>query len=244
MPGPLRAEGDVKLGSDMIALEQLSARLDRMNLSGRLVYSWGGEQRPARIEAALNAPELDLDRTQAMVRGMFGDTTFEWPREGALSINVGSASLAGVEAKRAEVKMQFDARGLDIERLAIADFGGAALAVSGRIDTRNKTPRGALTLSPRRPRRGRHRGARRQDLAAGRGGVAPRRPPLHAGAVARRAGGRARCRRQGCVRGGQFQDRWQRRHVPRQPAGRSRRRRRATARPRAAFRGWSRTSSM
>ncbi len=147
LPGPLRAEGNVKLGGDAIALEQLTARLDRMTLTGSLAYSWGSEDRPARIEAVLNAPELDLDRAQVLARGMFGDTAFEWPREGALSISVGRAFIAGVEARRAEVKMQFDARGLNIERLAIGDFGGAALTVSGRIDTRNKSPRGALTLA-------------------------------------------------------------------------------------------------
>jgi hypothetical protein len=147
LPGPLRAEGEVKLGSEAIALEQLTARLDRMTLTGRLAYSWASEDRPARIEAMLNAPELDLDRAQIIARGMFGDTAFEWPREGALSISVGRAFIAGVEAKRADVKMQFDARGLDIERLAIGDFGGAALTVSGRIDTRSKSPRGALTLA-------------------------------------------------------------------------------------------------
>ena len=42
--------------------------------------------------------------------------------------------------------MRIDANGLDIERLAIADFGGAALSVKGRIDTRAQSPRGAMTL--------------------------------------------------------------------------------------------------
>ena len=36
--------------------------------------------------------------------------------------------------------------GLDIERLAIGDFGGAALAVKGSIDTRAQAPRGAIKL--------------------------------------------------------------------------------------------------
>ena len=42
--------------------------------------------------------------------------------------------------------MRLDANGLGIERLAVADFGGATLAVKGRIDTRSQSPRGALTV--------------------------------------------------------------------------------------------------
>ena len=42
--------------------------------------------------------------------------------------------------------MRIDADGIEIEQFAIADFGGAALAVKGRIDTRAQSPRGALTL--------------------------------------------------------------------------------------------------
>ncbi len=42
--------------------------------------------------------------------------------------------------------MRIDADGIEIEQLSIADFGGAALAVKGRIDTRSQSPRGALTL--------------------------------------------------------------------------------------------------
>ena len=66
-------------------------------------------ERPPRIEAALSAPEIDLDRVTALVQGVFGDTAFEWPREGTLALKVGKAVVAGVEAKGADVNMQFDA---------------------------------------------------------------------------------------------------------------------------------------
>src|SRR5215470_8568565 len=42
--------------------------------------------------------------------------------------------------------MRVDANGFEIERLAIADFGGASLAVKGRIDGKAQSPRGAVTL--------------------------------------------------------------------------------------------------
>src|SRR5262249_50208849 len=50
------------------------------------------------------------------------------------------------EAKQTDVNMRVDANGFEIERLAIADFGGAGLAVKGRIDGKAQSPRGAVTL--------------------------------------------------------------------------------------------------
>jgi large subunit ribosomal protein L24 len=144
--GPFRAAGEVRLGSDMIAIERLQAEVDRMTLEGRLAYSWASGDRPARIEAALTAPEINLDRALALAQGVFGDTAFEWPREGALAVKIGLASFGGVEAKRADVNMRFDGSGLEIERLSIGDLGGAALAVKGEIDTSTSYPRGAITL--------------------------------------------------------------------------------------------------
>jgi large subunit ribosomal protein L24 len=144
--GALRAVGDVTIGSEMIAIDGLKADLDRMALEGRLSYSWASGERPPRIEAVLSAPELDLDRAYGLAQGVFAGTAFEWPREGALAVKVDRASIAGVEARRADVSLQFDRRGLEIERFAIGDFGGAALAAKGRIDTRTASPRGAITL--------------------------------------------------------------------------------------------------
>ena len=117
-----------------------------MTVLGRFAYSWPSNDRPARLDAALTAPEIDIDRVHALAKAMLGDTEFDRPREGTLSLKIGRASVAGIEAKGADISMRLDANGLDIERLAIADFGGAALAVKGRIDTRSQSPRGAVTL--------------------------------------------------------------------------------------------------
>ena len=102
--------------------------------------------RAARLDAALTTPEIDLDRAYALARAMLGDKAFAWPREGALSLKIGRASVLGVQAKQADVNVRLDANGLDIDPLMVADFGGAALAVRGRIDTRLASPRGTMTL--------------------------------------------------------------------------------------------------
>ncbi|MEA2950238.1 MAG: hypothetical protein QOI40_5568, partial [Alphaproteobacteria bacterium] len=144
--GQLRVGGDVTLGADSITIDQLKLELDRMAVTGRFGYAWASDSRPARLDAALAAPEIDLDRVQAFAKAVLGDAAFDWPREGALSFKTGRAVLAGVEAKRADVDVRIDANGLEIEQLAIADFGGAALAVKGRINTKAQSPRGAVTL--------------------------------------------------------------------------------------------------
>ena len=144
--GALRAEGDVKLGGDQVAIEGLTAEIDRMTMEGRVAYAWGRGDRPPRIEATLTAPDIDFDRASALAQGVFAGTPFELPREGSISLKLGRAALAGVEARRADIDVQFEQGVLDIKRLVIGDFGGAALAIKGRIDSRARVPRGSLTL--------------------------------------------------------------------------------------------------
>jgi uncharacterized protein involved in outer membrane biogenesis len=145
-PGAMRLVGDVTLSDARIAVERLSLDLDRMNVAGRFDYAWGSDDRPARLDAALSAPEIDLDRVHALAQAMLGDTALTWPREGALSLKIGRALVLGVQATQADVNVRIDANGLEIDPLRVADFGGAVLEVRGRIDTRMESPRGTVTL--------------------------------------------------------------------------------------------------
>jgi tetratricopeptide (TPR) repeat protein len=148
--GTFRAEGDVRLGTDTVAIDRLKAELDRVSLEGRFAYAWPRIDRPARIEAALSAPEVDFDRAYALVQDMFAGaaagTALEWPREGTLALNVARSSVAGVAVQSTDVSLRFDAHALDIERLAIADFGGASVAAKGNVDVSTRAPRGTVTL--------------------------------------------------------------------------------------------------
>jgi uncharacterized protein involved in outer membrane biogenesis len=144
--GSLRLGADVTFSTDAVAVDRLKLELDRMTVAGRLAYAWANDDRPARLDVSLAAPEIDLDRVHALAKAMLGDTAFDWPRAGALALKVDRALIAGVEAKRADVNLRIGADGIEIDRLAVADFGGAALAVKGRIDSRAQSPRGALTL--------------------------------------------------------------------------------------------------
>ncbi|MGZ3352458.1 MAG: hypothetical protein ACXU89_26350, partial [Xanthobacteraceae bacterium] len=144
--GPWRFNGDITLGSDAIAIERLKLELDRMTVTGRVAYAWADEDHPARLDAALTAPDIDLDRVNLVAKAVLGGVAFDWPRRGALSLKIGRALIAGVEAKQTDVNLRLGANGLEIDQLAVADFGGAAFALKGRIDTKAQPPRGALTL--------------------------------------------------------------------------------------------------
>ena len=144
--GPLRMGGDIRIGNAEIAVDRLKLELDRVTVEGRLAYAWANDDRPARLEAVLAAPEIDLDRVHAFASAALGEATFDWPREGKLSLKIARAVVAGIEARQADVDMRIDANGIDIAQLVIADFGGAAIAVKGRIDIHAKAPRGALTI--------------------------------------------------------------------------------------------------
>ncbi len=144
--GPFRAEGDVRLGADSIVFDRLKAEFDRDTLEGNFGYFGPTADRAARIAATLSASNIDLQRAAALVQHVSGDTAVAWPREGSLSLNVRQLSIAGVEARRADMRLQFDERALTVERLAIDDFGGARIAAAGSIDIRTLAPRSAITL--------------------------------------------------------------------------------------------------
>ena len=129
-----------------IAIERLKLELDRMTVSGRFAYAFASNNRPARLDAVLTAPEIDLDRVHALAKAVLGDTAFDWPREGTLSLKIAAPRSPASRRNRPTSNMRIDANGIEIDQLAIADFGGAALAVKGRIDTKAQSPRGAVTL--------------------------------------------------------------------------------------------------
>ena len=138
--------GDIAIGSEAIAIDATRCR-DRSHDGHRKLRLFpDGNDRPARLDVALTAPEINIDRVHALAKAILGDAEFDRPSQGALSFKIGRASIGGVEAKQSDIKMRIDSDGLAIDQLTIADFSGAALAVKGHIDTKTQSPRGAVTL--------------------------------------------------------------------------------------------------
>lgn len=142
-PRPLRVRGDITFSNEKIAIERLNANFDRGTLTGRFAYAFS--DKGGRVEAALSAPELDIDAVSAFGKALLAGSTAERPREVTLALDVGRASYAGIEAGRTNARLQYDAEGLKIDQLAIENFGGANVAARGQIAF-TPSPRGSVAL--------------------------------------------------------------------------------------------------
>ncbi len=143
---PLNLRGEVTLGSDRLAIESLKAEFDRRTIAGRFIYTFAAKDRPAKLDAALTTPELDVDAAFGFGKAMLAGSKLERPRDMTLAVDIGRATGAGIEARDASARLTVNAGGLRIERLSVADLGGGAFSASGRIDTSGPAPRGALAL--------------------------------------------------------------------------------------------------
>jgi uncharacterized protein involved in outer membrane biogenesis len=144
---PLKASGEITLGSERVAVDRLKAEFDRKAIEGRLAYVWASAGRPPRLDAEIVAPELDIDGALAFARAASAGTGIEMPGEVTLALDLGRATVAGIEAKGAKAKLKLDADGLTLERVSVADLGGAAVDLNGRIDGLPNAPRGTVTLN-------------------------------------------------------------------------------------------------
>jgi len=141
----MRLRADVSLGDDKIALERLKAEVDRKTVDGRLIYLWPSDKRKARLDAELNAAELDVDSVLDFAQAALGSAKLDRPGEVSLAIDIGRATISGIEARKANAKLTFDPEGLTVERLSLGEFGGVSLNASGRISMA-AAPRGSLSI--------------------------------------------------------------------------------------------------
>ena len=142
----MTARGVVTIASDRFALDRLSASLDQEHLEGRLAYAWAAGDRPATLDGELRAAKLDVDALTAFAKAALANGAVEMPHEVTLLVDVGKATVAGVDARQVNARVKFDAGVLHIDRLSVGDLGGTALDISGRIDELSSQPRGRLTL--------------------------------------------------------------------------------------------------
>ncbi len=143
---PLHARADVAIGRDKLELADLKAEFEKQSVAGRVSYGWATADHPTRLDANLRAPVLDLDAAWAFAKGAFGATTLERPREIALAVAIDRTTLADVSARQLEARLRLDGNAIQVDRLAIADLGGAAISLSGSIDSLSTAPRGKLSL--------------------------------------------------------------------------------------------------
>ena len=143
---PLSLRGEVTLASDKLAVERLKAEFDRKTIAGRLVYVFAAGARPAKLDAELNAPELDIDAALNFGKALLAGSNIERPQDMTIAADIGRATVGGFTARNASARLKVDAEGLQIDRLSVADLGGAAFSASGRIVTAGPSPQGSMRL--------------------------------------------------------------------------------------------------
>jgi large subunit ribosomal protein L24 len=143
---PLSLRGQLTLANDRIAVERLNADFDRKSVTGRFAYFFAAGSRPARLDAALKAPNLDIDAALGFGNALLAGSHIERPHDMTIAADIGHAIIAGFEARDASARLKVDAEGLQIDRLSVADLGGAAFSASGRIVTAPPSPQGSMRL--------------------------------------------------------------------------------------------------
>jgi len=143
---PLNLRGDVKVGSEKIAIEHFAAEFDRKPIAGRISYFFATSNKSAKLDAVITATELDLDTVFGFSNALLAGSTIERPHDLTIAADIGRATFAGFAARNTSMRLKVDSSGLQIERLAVADLGGAAFSASGRFATAALGPQGSMQL--------------------------------------------------------------------------------------------------
>ncbi len=103
---PLQVRGDVTMSNEKLAITRLTAEFERKPLSGRLLYAFAAGNRPARLEAELAAPELDIDAALAFGKALLAGSNLQRPQDMAIKADIGRASFAGIDARNASAQIE------------------------------------------------------------------------------------------------------------------------------------------
>jgi len=135
--GPLTLRGDVTLGSEKLAVENVEASFDGEPLAGRLAYIFATGVQGAKVDAVLSADKLDLDTAIAFSKALAAGSQMQAPDAITLRANIGRASFAGFSGGDASADVSYDKKRLSLRTLSVADLGGARLEMSGDVDLGN-----------------------------------------------------------------------------------------------------------
>jgi AsmA-like protein len=142
---PLTLRGELTLASDKIAVDRLTAEFDRKTITGNFAYVFAADVKPARLDAALKAADLDIDAALGFGKALLAGSGVERPHDMTVAVDIGHAAIAGLDARDLSVRLKLDASGLQLDRLSVGDLGAAALSASGRIATA-PSPQGSINV--------------------------------------------------------------------------------------------------
>jgi hypothetical protein len=144
--GTLRAGGDLTVGPQEFAVERLKFEFDRKTIEGRVAYAGGTGGKPPRLDAELKAAELDVDGVLAFGRTALDGTAMERPRVISLNVDVGRATVAGIDVRGVSGTFKLDPEGLTFDKVRVADLANAAFDLNGRMEGALDAPRGTVTF--------------------------------------------------------------------------------------------------
>ena len=91
---PLSLRGEVTLGSEKIAVERLKAEFDRKPIAGRLVYVFAAANKSAKLDAELNASELDIDAALGFGNALLAGSDIARPHDMTIARDIGRPAPA------------------------------------------------------------------------------------------------------------------------------------------------------
>lgn len=135
---PLRLRSDVTIGADGFAFDALRADIDGGAVEGRVAVSHRQANSGSKVDAQLKAERLDIDAATAFVRSLAGPQS-DWPDEGALSLDIGSAISAGQELRPLLAKLNYGPKSFSLDQLKIGRPDSVLLEGAANFDRANAT---------------------------------------------------------------------------------------------------------
>jgi uncharacterized protein involved in outer membrane biogenesis len=135
---PLRLRSDVTIAPDGFTFDALKADIDGGAVEGRIAVSHRQANSGSRVDAQLKAERLDIDAATAFVRSLAGPQG-DWPDEGALSLDIGSAISAGQELRPLLAKLGYGPKAFSLDQLKIGRPDSVMLEGAGNFDRANAT---------------------------------------------------------------------------------------------------------
>jgi uncharacterized protein involved in outer membrane biogenesis len=135
---PLRLRSDVTIAPDGFTFDALKADIDGGAVEGRVAVSQRQANSGSRVDAQLKAERLDIDAATAFARSLAGPQG-DWPDEGALSLDIGSAISAGQELRPLLARLGYGPKSLSLDQLKIGRPDSVMLEGAGNFDRVNAT---------------------------------------------------------------------------------------------------------
>jgi hypothetical protein len=135
---PLRLRSDVTIAPDGFTFDALKADIDGGAVEGRVAVSHRQVNSGSRVDAQLKAERLDIDAATAFVRSLAGPQG-DWPDEGALSLDIGTAISAGQELRPLLAKLGYGPKSFSLDQLKIGRPDSVMLEGAGNFDRANAT---------------------------------------------------------------------------------------------------------